>query len=216
MGFNREDGNDAEPAVQSQRRLGHGQKANAYEVSVPKLVNGKTLFTYSDYVQLPDDGKRHEIIDGEHSVTPSPATRHQRISGHLYFQLNQAIHLAGLGDVLSAPTDVVLSDTDIVVPDLLVVLAANRKIITKKNVQGAPDLIVEITAPSTGARDREEKCHVYEKHGVPEYWVVLAEDDAVEKFCLAGDVYANRGLFHDRVDLDVLEGVSVDLTRLWE
>ena len=38
--------------------------------------------TYDDFVLFPDDGKRHELIDGEHYVTPSPNLQHQQISGN--------------------------------------------------------------------------------------------------------------------------------------
>ena len=31
-----------------------------------------TKLTYADYVRFPDDGLRHEIINGDHYVTPSP------------------------------------------------------------------------------------------------------------------------------------------------
>ena len=182
---------------------------------MPKVINGKTLLTYADYVRLPDDGKRHEIIRGEHFVTPSPVTRHQRISSRLFVQLHRAIDPPGLGEVFYAPTDVIISDIDVLVPDIFVVLAENREIITPKNIQGAPDLIVEITSPSTKKRDLELKRERYEKHGVPEYWIVLTEDDAVQKYRLDGERYADCGTFSDRIDFDGVEGLSVDLTKIW-
>ena len=40
--------------------------------------------TYDDFVLFPDDGKRHELIDGEHYVTPAPRLKHQIIIGNLY------------------------------------------------------------------------------------------------------------------------------------
>jgi Uma2 family endonuclease len=180
-----------------------------------KVVRGRTLLTYSDYVKIPEDGQRHEIIEGRHYVTPSPITRHQRISRHTQFQLYEQIELPGHGEVFDAPTDVVLSDSDIVVPDIFVILAANASIIGEKNVRGAPDLAVEITSPSTKKRDQQLKRRLYEKHGVPEYWVVLVDEDAVEKLVLSGGAYESRGRFADRITFDGLEGVSVDLTRVW-
>lgn len=180
-----------------------------------KVEGGKTLLTYSDYVRIPEDGQRHEIIEGQHYVTPSPITRHQRISRHTHFQLYEQIELTGHGEVFNAPTDVVLSDIDVVVPDIFVVLAGNSSIIGEKNIRGAPDLVIEITSPSTKSRDLELKRRLYEKHGVPEYWVILADEDAVEKFVLTSGVYESRGRFHDRIAFDGLAGVSVDLTRVW-
>ncbi len=180
-----------------------------------KVVGGRTMLTYSDYVQIPEDGQRHEIIEGQHYVTPSPITRHQRISRHTQFQLYKQIEIPGRGEVFNAPTDVVLSDIDIFVPDIFVILAGNASIIGPKNIRGAPDLVIEITSPSTKSRDQQLKRRHYEKHGVPEYWVVLVDEDAVEKFILTDGVYVSRGEFRDCITFDGLEGVSVDLTRVW-
>ena len=75
--------------------------------------------TYDDFVQFPDDGKRHEIIDGEHYVTPSPRTRHQIIVGNFYLLIASWLENNPIGRVLLSPLDVVMSNVDIVVPDLL-------------------------------------------------------------------------------------------------
>jgi Uma2 family endonuclease len=182
---------------------------------VAKVIAGKTLFTYSDYVHFPDDGRRHEIMEGEHYMTPSPVPRHQLISGRLHFQLFEQIVVPQLGVVLVAPMDVVLSDVDVVQPDLVVVLSKNRRIITPKHIRGVPDLVIEITSPSTVSRDRELKLSLYQKHRVPEYWVVLADEDTVEKFTLDGDAYAGRGSHRDRIAYDGIAGVSVDLGKVW-
>ena len=70
------------------------------------------------------------------------------------------------------PFDVVLSDTDVVQPDLLFVSNERANIITDENIQGAPDLVVEILSPSTAERDQTFKRSLYAKHGVKEYWLV--------------------------------------------
>lgn len=79
----------------------------------------KVKFTYEDYLLFPDDGKRHELIDGEHYVTPSPSTKHQRISGNLLYFLKDHLRRTKAGRMFDAPMDVVLSDFDVVQPDLL-------------------------------------------------------------------------------------------------
>lgn len=177
--------------------------------------DGKTLLTYSDYEQFPDDGKRHELIGGVHYVSASPFTKHQRISRRTQFQLYEQIEIPGLGEVIDAPMDVLLSDIDVVQPDLLVVLKKNRGIITPKHVRGAPDLVVEITSPSTQARDLELKKNLYQSHGVPEYWVMRTEEDVVEKYLLEGAAYRLVGEFRDRIEFSGLPGVIVDLTKVW-
>src|ERR1017187_4479995 len=108
-----------------------------------------TKLTYEDFLSFPDDGQRHELINGEHYVTPSPSKLHQRLvvrllgTFYLYFETNP------IGEVFVAPFDVLFSDSDVVEPDLLVILDDQSGILADKNVQGAPALVVEVLSPST-------------------------------------------------------------------
>ena len=135
--------------------------------------------TYDDFVQFPDDGKRHEIIDGEHYVTPSPNTKHQAVSANLLFSIHAYLRQHPIGHVFSAPFDVVLSNFDVVEPDLLYVSRERLTVLTKAHVRGAPDLVVEILSPGTRRTDERTKLNLYERFGVGEYWVVDPERDAV-------------------------------------
>jgi Uma2 family endonuclease len=148
-----------------------------------------TKFTYEDYLLFPDDGRRHEIIDGEHYVTPSPVTKHQRVSLRLATAFQSAARGRNVGEVLAAPMDVVLSDLDVVQPDLLYVSAARAAIVREKNVQGAPDLIVEILSESTRKTDEIVKRKLYERCGVREYWIVDPEVETVKIYRLTGKAY---------------------------
>jgi len=118
--------------------------------ALPKL-------TYEDFLSFPDDGRRHELIDGEHFVTPSPAERHQRVLLKLVLALGNYFEAAGAGCVYCAPFDVVLSNHDIVEPDLLVILADQQDIVTEKHVRGAPAIVIEILSPGTRSRDETLK-----------------------------------------------------------
>ena len=131
----------------------------------------RTKLTYEDYLNTPDD-ERYELINGELIMSPSPRTAHQRTDMKLGLRLGTFIEQYNLGEFFSAPFDVVLSDTDVVQPDLLFVSHERLHIITENNIQGAPDLAVEILSPSTSARDRGYKRDLYAKHGVKEYWQV--------------------------------------------
>ena len=138
-------------------------------------------FTYEDFVNFPDDGKRHEIIDGEHYVTPSPNTKHQRIvvnlTGLLYAHLTRHPH----GHLFVAPFDIVFSDLDVVEPDVLYISRERAGVVlTDQHVRGAPDLVVEILSPSTRKTDELTKRKLYERFGVLEYWVVDPELDAIK------------------------------------
>jgi Uma2 family endonuclease len=127
---------------------------------------------YADYERIPDDGFRHEIIEGSEFMTPAPDPDHQAILFNLVRLVGNHVVAGHLGRVLMAPTDVVLSEHDIVQPDLLFVTAQRTDIIGRRNVRGAPDLAVEVLSPSTAAQDRGPKLLLYARAGVLEYWIV--------------------------------------------
>ncbi len=182
-------------------------------VTVESASAGK--LTWNDYLGFPEDGRRHEIIDGEHYVTASPALIHQRVSRHIHFQLYEQIERRGNGEVFAAPTAVQLSEFDIVEPDLLVVLAARDGLLKETRVAGPPDLAVEILSPSSRRLDRKIKLALYERAGVDEYWIVDPVAQAVEKYRRQGGVLVRVGVFRERVAFDGLPGVVVDLAAVW-
>ena len=145
--------------------------------------------TYEDYLQFPDDGKRHEIIEGDHYMTPAPRTKHQRISGNLATAMISFSKQHKLGLVLTAPCDVILSDENVVQPDLLFVSTARAAIVTEDNIQGAPDIMVEILSESSRKKDEVTKRKLYERFGVQEYWIVDPELEIVKIFKLTQHGY---------------------------
>lgn len=177
----------------------------------PSLADHK--LRYEHYVCFPDDGFRHEIIDGVHYRNPAPSTYHQAVSRRLQFQLYTAIELKKLGCVINAPVDVHLSEYDIVQPDLVVVLESNR-IITPSKVKGTPDLLVEILSPSTRKNDLVLKRKRYELAGVPEYWIVDPFEHTLDQLILTEAQYVSRE--HDSIVLlSILDHVSVNLHEVW-
>jgi len=129
----------------------------------------KAKLTYDDYANLPGD-ERYELIDGELILVASPSEIHQAILLNLIL-LVQSAHNR-LGRLYCAPFDVILTERDVVQPDLLFVSNDRLDIITSANVQGAPDLVVEILSPSTSRLDRTRKRELYERHAVKEMWLV--------------------------------------------
>lgn len=144
---------------------------------------------YREYCCFPDDGRRHEIIDGDHYVTPAPSTAHQTISKRMQHQLYTQIELAGLGIVFNAPVDVQLTEHDIVQPDLVVILADRTRMITPTKVNGVPDLIIEILSPSNAAHDTALKKQLYERTGVAEYWIADPDNQWLERYRLVDGAY---------------------------
>ncbi len=100
---------------------------------------GRPRLTYADYLGLPEDGRRYEILDGELAVTPVPTTRHQRVSANLEYVLMGHVRGLGLGTILYAPVDVILANDCIVQPDIVFVAAGREEIIKLRGIEGAPD-----------------------------------------------------------------------------
>lgn len=169
---------------------------------------------YAEYAAIPNDGRRHEVIDGEHYVNPAPNLYHQAISKRLQHQLYTKIELTGLGTLYSAPCDVQLSDHDIVQPDLLVVLSSRSHIFTAIEVKGAPDLLVEILSPSSVEYDRTLKTELYQRCGVREYWIVDPSEHALEQLVLKDGIYQSRTV-GDEVRPEFVEDVLIDLKEVW-
>lgn len=140
----------------------------------------RKVYTYQDYLDLPDDGKRYEIINGELVMVAAPFTIHMRISKKIYNLLLSYSEDETKGEIFYAPIDVVLGDTNVFQPDLLFVKKENSHIITEKNIYGAPDLIIEILSPSTAYYDLVEKKESYASFGVKEYWIVDPQKQWIE------------------------------------
>ena len=176
--------------------------------------------TYDDFVLFPDDGKRHELIDGEHYVTPSPILKHQKVLANLHFLIEAWLRAHRIGEVFFAPVDVVLSDADVVEPDLLY-LSNERKaqIATDTNLHGPPELIVEIGSPSTRRRDETVKRALYERAGVAEYWFVDPERDAVRVYRRVGERFGRpielRTDAGDVLSTPLLPGLELPLTEIF-
>ena len=151
-------------------------------------ASSRVKLTYDDFLLFPDDGQRHELIDGEHYVTPSPNTSHQQISGNLHFLIRGWLEQHPVGRIFYAPFDVVFTRFDVVEPDLLYLSHATAKeALTAAHVRGVPDLVIEIGSPSTRKRDETVKKRLYEREGVSEYWVVDPELDLIRIYARDGE-----------------------------
>lgn len=145
--------------------------------------------TYRDLWHAPDDGNRWEIIGGEVFVTPAPFVPHQQVVFNLASVLRTHVRAHRLGQVLIAPVAVVLERPSGVQPDVVFVSRARRAIVQEKGIFGAPDLIVEVTSPSTASRDRGMKLDLYARTGVPYYWLVDPKRGTLRALRLAAERY---------------------------
>ncbi len=176
-----------------------------------------TGLTFSDYLETPDD-ERYELLGGDLLMPPSPNISHQAVQMSLGSLLYFWVMERRLGQVFSSPCDVVLSDSDVVQPDILFISNERRHIITGANVQGAPDLVVEILSPSTSGHDWTTKRELYGRHGVREYWIVDTDERTVTAFLPRDGRLEVVRTFREGDELSsfVLDGFSVDLGKIFE
>ena len=153
----------------------------AKEPALAYLVKTKK-YTYEDYLNLPDDGKRYEVINGELVMVAAPNTFHQVVSGNLEYLLKSFLQKNKIGKIFHAPIDVFLENITVVQPDIFFITNGRSDIITEKNIHGAPDLIIEILSPGTAYYDLIGKKEIYEKFAVKEYWIVDPIKQRIEIF----------------------------------
>ena len=176
----------------------------------------KKKYTYEDYLKTPDD-ERYELIEGDLFMTPSPKIDHQRISRKLEFRMERFVEENDLGEVFYAPCDVYFDEDDVVQPDILFVSKERLCIIGEKNIQGAPDLIVEILSEGTAYRDAIQKKVLYARHGVKEYWIVAPKEKMVEVYEPNDGIYhlVKTCLHNDILESQVLKGFKVVLKEIF-
>jgi Uma2 family endonuclease len=165
----------------------------------------KTQYTYADLERFPEDNLRREIIDGELIVTAAPATRHQQAVMTLAGELYQYAKAHG-GTVFPAPTDVFFSDVNVVGPDVLFIRPDHEERVEKRFVRSAPDVVVEVSSPSTRRLELVRKRELYERFGVPEYWYVDLDAERVEVYTLGEGGYGSPRIL---VRGDILESPQV-------
>lgn len=167
--------------------------------------------TYDDLLQMPDDSNRYEIIGGELIVSPSPNRPHQKASYRLTQLIGDHVDAHQLGEVYTAPVDVRLSPHSVVQPDLLFIRNDRLHIYGPTGpVEGAPDLVVEIVAPSSQVMDRVRKAALYADSGVSEYWIVDPEKREVQVLVLAQGRYEPVESDAGELPSTVIPGLVVD------
>ena len=180
------------------------------------MVTSTQRLTYEDYANTPDD-ERYELIDGELIMVPGPNMPHQGNQSKLGWRMAAFAERRELGAVFFSDTDVVLSDTEVVKPDLLFVSKERENIITYDNIQGAPDLVVEILSPSTSRRDWNDKRELYAEHGVREYIVMDPSNRIVWRLSLKDGALEIEQTYYegDTIESSVLEGFTVAVNDIF-
>ena len=178
----------------------------------------RTVLTYEDYAALPDDHRRYEIHDGELSVTPTPTFRHQLIIARLLGMLRDHVVAHDLGEVVPSPITVVLSNTNVVEPDIVYIAKERLGIVSARGtIDGVPTLAIEVLSPSTARIDRQTKKQLFERYGVPCYWIVDIDARVIEVYEAVSNAYgAPSRRSDDLADLPPFPGLTIDAATLWQ
>jgi Uma2 family endonuclease len=153
-------------------------------------------WTYEDWLKLPDDGYRYEVIDGVLSMSPPPLTRHQRVSMRIIDRLLEFLRTQPLGEILAAPVGVRLPNQSVPLqPDIVFIRVERLGIINEAYIEGVPDLLMEILSPSNWLYDRREKMQVYQAAGVAEYWIIDPRAVTIEVYVLEQSIYVLAGQY---------------------
>ncbi|KAA5807943.1 Uma2 family endonuclease [Thermoanaerobacterium thermosaccharolyticum] len=180
------------------------------------LPDKKEVYTYEDYLNWPDN-QRIELINGQVYLMTPPLRIHQKISGAIYTQFSNYLKDREC-EVYYAPFGVKFTEKNekdiktVVEPDIAVVCDKSK--LDNEGCKGAPDLIVEITSPSTARRDRVEKFNLYEKNGVKEYWIIEPELKIVNVFTLQeNNRYGRPEIYteEDKIKVYIFDDLVIDL-----
>ena len=174
------------------------------------------LLKTAEYMALPDDGNRHELIHGELVLSPSPQFRHGAVLVCVAGQIRQFVHSRKLGWV-GVETDMVMGKNLVLRPDLCFI-SKRRGSIIRGHIHGAPDLVVEITSPGNWQMDVFAKRHEYERFGVREYWAldIVESRNKAYQWCLRGKRYQGGLVTGRTINSRVIRGFKLNLEEAWE
>jgi Uma2 family endonuclease len=175
--------------------------------------------TYEDLLDLPDDGRHYELIEGDLIVNPTPVTRHQQIAFRIARYIQAHFDAQGGGEAFMA-LDVVFAHDVVLIPDVMVVCDERRSIVTPTNVKGAPNIAIEVLSDGTRKRDETIKRKLYERFGVDEYWIVDPVIDTVKiyrrdetSFVRVIEISTESG---GEITSPLLPGFALDISLVFE
>ena len=172
-------------------------------------------WTYDDLAAMPEDNVVREILDGELVVAASPVTKHQRIVRRLLYEIEHYLRSHPIGEVFVSPFDTVFAIDNVCSPDILFVSNERSSIITAKNIQGAPDFVVEVLSEGTWRNDEIRKRGIYERFGVDEYWIVDPEIDTVRIHRRQGRALVLVASAKDVLTTPIFPGLTLEVAPLF-
>jgi len=123
---------------------------------------------------------RYELVDGDLLVTPAPSNRHQRIIARLFLLLLPYLTREELGEARLGPGELPLVSGEHYEPDLFVVPAINGRLRPPEDNDFRPLLVSEVLSAGSSRHDRITKRRAFQHNGVPEYWIIDGDAEAIE------------------------------------
>ena len=152
--------------------------------------------TYDDYAKLPDDGMRFELADGVlEAMSPGPNAKHQLVSQEIADRIKQTCSNEFV--VFLSPIDVILSIKEVRQPDVVLLRRDRLTLVTKRGIEGPPNLVIEVLSPHSIKRDRQEKLKTYAHYQIPEYWIVDFNSETLEQYVLNDHQYDLLEVYFD-------------------
>ena len=173
-------------------------------------------WTYEEYLQLPEDGNRYEVLEGRLYMTPAPSSYHQILSRRLQFVFYQ-LELEGKGQIFDAPVDLLIPGAEPAQPDLVYLAPGQEALVTRRGIEGVPEMVMEILSPSTATRDRTVKLHLYERNKVRRYALLDPSARTFELFRLDGEGYRLEASLGPDDQLTIEDyGVTIEMPSLFK
>lgn len=187
------------------------------EAAMTTTIIEKKKYTYEDYLKTPED-KRYELIEGELVMTPSPVPYHQWILKNIEFELEKFVRQQNIGKVFIAPCDVYLDEENVVQPDIFFISKDRLNIIGDKNIQAAPDLVVEVLSEGTSYKDMVKKKKLYARFGVKEYWIVDPWEKTIEIYSNKEKTFSLQKSYlqNDILESPIVTGLEIKLSDVFE
>lgn len=179
------------------------------------VVLSDRVYTVEDYLQLQGD-QQYELIGGKLIMVPRSRYKHQKIAGRFFMKMENFLENNPMGEAVQE-VDVHLGD-EVVAPDVLFISRERLDIIGELNIQGAPDLVIEILSPATAIHDKKKKSRLYLIHGVKEFWLVDPDNRLVDVYVAGEKEWRWMGTFdqEDVLTTDLLPGMEIRLVDIFK
>ena len=188
--------------------------------SLPPIIRSrKKVLTYDDYVRLtPPDNGNYELHNGKIIFMPSPTPHHQRVAKRILIKMDAFVEANRLGEVFIAPLDTKFDEINTLQPDVLFISNGRQNIISRKKIDGAPDLVVEVLSEGNKPKEMSFKKYIYESFGVKEYWVINLEKRTISQLINHDGEFIPAGIWReeDVFESVVLPGFRVETAAIFE